>query len=95
MIAQNDFEKLVLEDSKERSEILRKLLRTEKIEQFQKNLKDRTNTLAKDEKAQANTLRDTVAGFVWDETAQNAETVQLYLEHMKDNTFVIHEQLMS
>lgn len=92
MIAQNDFEKLVLEAG-QREVILRKLLNTGRFERFQQLIRDERNAADTNQKAILAALQKQARQFVWDESAAEEECVRIFQLHRDQPDVQVTEQL--
>lgn len=76
MIAQGDFQKLLLADTRERQAIFRELFQTRYYQKLQERLKEESGALHNDCQALKNALLQYAAGLLCDEAAEREERVQ-------------------
>ena len=93
MIAQNDFEKLVLE-ADQREAILRKLLNTKRFERFQQMIKDEKNNADTEQKNTLAALQKEARLFTWDEQSLSEESVRLFQLHRMQPDVQVTDQLI-
>ena len=91
MIAQNDFRRILTENAKNRCDLLRKLLGTERYERFQKKLKEMNDAAKACADADRKAVKDEAARFGWDEQSLLDDVVRNYAER-KDTEDVWPEQ---
>ena len=86
MIAQNDFRKILEASSKERQEMLRSMLGTERYRQFEQLLKNEARAAGDARIAAQRAVWMHAAGFRWDEASQQEETVARHMEAARART---------
>ena len=91
MIAQNDFRRILTENAKERCELLRKLLGTERYDRFQKKLKEMNDAAKLRADVDRKAVMDEAVRFGWDEQSLLDDVVRNYAER-KDQEDVWPEQ---
>ena len=93
MIAQNDFEKLVLE-ADQREAILRKLLNTERFKRFQQLIKDEKNNADTKQRTTLAALQKETRLFAWDDRSLSEESVRLFQLHRMQPDVQVTDQLI-
>lgn len=91
MIAQGEFLKLLLADSKERAEIFRKVFNTDYYLKIQYSLKEKEKKL----KIQYTDLQKNIQQYIQMIHCINEEEYELILEYQKENNFNRFEQILN
>lgn len=91
MIAQNDFRRILTENAKDRCDLLRKLLGTERYDRFQKKLKEMNDAAEERRKADRKAVMDEAKRFSWDNQSLLDDVIQNYAGR-KDTEDVWPEQ---
>ena len=93
MIAQNDFEKLVLETN-QREAILRKLLKTDRFARFQELIKLEKNNSISLQKQTLTALQNAARQYIWDEEAESYDPVRLFLQNINSKDVQVTQDMI-